>query len=271
MFGCQVSEEFELQFVGILILVDHNVAVAVADLFAEFGVFIEDTIGEHQQVIEIDEIVFKYILLIRFIDFGSFLIVTELCFAPCDLRSQEGVFVFGDFAGKKGDIEIDIELFGDRSQESFFVVTVDNDKVILAAEFFDMKLEKKQAEFVKCAEERRIGGLVFDEFQCPLPHLCRCFVGEGQSECIARVDTDFADQIRQPAGQSLCLSASRPGKDEQWPIDMFSCCTLVGVEIVQDRFHYRILFYYFNSMYLLSSYSKYIDYSRNMIRISLKK
>ena len=164
-------EEFELQLVGILVLINHNIPIAVAGLSSEFRIFIEDPIGKHEQVVKIHKIVFEYVFLICFVNFGCFLVILEFCFFSCDFRCEKRIFVFGDFTGKKRDIEIDFEFFYDRSQEALLVVTVDNDKIVFAPQFFDMKFQKKQTKFMKSTEKRRIGGLIVDHPQCPLTHL----------------------------------------------------------------------------------------------------
>jgi len=206
-------EEFVLEFVGILILIDHDVAVAVGRLGAEGRIGIEDLICQHQQVVEIDEIVFDNVGLIRFVDLGNLFVVGQFRFFGHFLRGEQDIFVFADLVGHKRDIEVDFEVFGQGADEAFFVVAVDDDEGVGAAEAFDVEFEKEQTKLVEGRQQGRVGTLVADETNGAFAHLSGCFVGKSERQGIGRVDPHFADEVRQSGGEGLGLAAAGTGKD----------------------------------------------------------
>ena len=104
VFAAEQAEKFVLQFVGILILVDHDVLVAFTGLPPEIVVLFEDAVAEHQQIIEIDEIVLFDVALVGLVDPCGFLVIGKLRLGDDLLRAEEGVFVFGDFAGQEREV-----------------------------------------------------------------------------------------------------------------------------------------------------------------------
>jgi len=68
-------QKLELQLVGILILIYHDVLISVAYLFSKLWICIEYLVGQHQKIIKINKIVFNNILLIPFIYQGDIVIV----------------------------------------------------------------------------------------------------------------------------------------------------------------------------------------------------
>ena len=77
-----------LQFIGILVLIDHNIFVTVAGLFSQCFILIQDLIGKHEQVIKIDKVVLFYICLVLFIDLCYLFIVGEFSFLNDHFRGQ---------------------------------------------------------------------------------------------------------------------------------------------------------------------------------------
>ena len=72
MLAAKMLKELELEFVGVLILIDHNISIMIAYLFSERWIFIQYPVGEHQEIIKIYQVVFENILFVGLIDFGYF-------------------------------------------------------------------------------------------------------------------------------------------------------------------------------------------------------
>src|SRR4030042_6742593 len=68
-----------------------------------------------------------------------------------------------------------------------------------------------------------------------LPHLVSGFVGEGDCKDVPRGHPLLLNEVCDPVRQHPCLSASRPGKDEQWPFRFQAGLLLNRVEIINKR------------------------------------
>ncbi len=79
-------KQLELQFIGILILIYHDVLVSLACLFSERIIFTEYLIGEHEEVIKVHKIVLFDVLLIFDVNIGYLFVVRQLSFFQYQFR-----------------------------------------------------------------------------------------------------------------------------------------------------------------------------------------
>ena len=209
-----------------MIFVDHDIAIFFRCLSTQIGILIEELIGEAEQIIEIDEIIFEQIGFILFIDFSNVLVVRKFRLRVRFGRIDERILIAGNFTGDQGSGKISIDFFND----FLFVIGIDNYKIISTSQQMDMKFEKKEAEFMKGTKQRGIG-ILGDKSHRPLTHLFGRFIGKSEGECVACGNSDLIKQIRKACGNGFGFSASCSCQNEQRTVNPLHRTALCFIKI----------------------------------------
>ena len=150
-------------------------------------------------------------------------------------RRDQGVLVTRDLAGDERRRQVAVDLL----EDTFLVVGVDDDEVVLAPEAVDMELQKQQPELVEGTQQRRIT-LRRDHREGAFAHLLGRLVGKGQRQRIARGHPDHVQQVSEARGDRRRLSAAGPGQDQQRPFRLPDGRCLYLVQVFEYMFHFPL-------------------------------
>ena len=210
--------------------------VTAAGLFGEFREFVQQAVGQRNEVVEIDQVVLQEVAFVLFVNLGDLLVVFELGLRVGLGRGDERILVTGYLAGDQRNRQIVVDLF----ENTFFVVGVDHHEVVLAPETVDMEFQKQQTELMKGTEQRRIA-LRRDHCQRAFAHLLGRLVGKRQRQRIARRDADHVQQVGQARCNRRRLTAACAGEDEQRPLRLSDRPCLYIIKVFKYMFHRPLL------------------------------
>ncbi len=232
-------DDVGLEPVGVLVLVDQDVAVARGEPAPDIGVAFEKEEPVEQQIVEIHEIGIAFALEIAFEDGGDDLrLVVELRrpFEQHVLELAPGV----------DDIAVDIDEeprpgqppignlrrdVGERvAHEIAGVLTVENAEPRGVADLLGVAPQDPVAGGVECpAVHPR--GVAFEEAPDPVQHLARGLVGEGEEQDLTRWYPVF-DEAAGAVDQGPGLAGAGAGEHEHGSAGVHDRRVLLFIEIV---------------------------------------
>src|SRR3989454_2358032 len=214
----EVSQEHVLGAVGVLVLVEEDVLVAVLPLLERAVARLEQAAGEEQQVVEVDCVVLTQKLVVALPDDGGDAVQLSLRARGQIRRSFELVLRAGDDRGDGAGVEDALARVrvGHRLTEDGALVslvvdgerTIDPDRRTLAA-------EEARTEGVKSPDGELSEALFPYEAVEPLPHFPSRLVGESDGQDRTRGHPEISDQVRDPVRQDPGLAGSGAGEDQQ--------------------------------------------------------
>ena len=218
-------DELELAGVGVLVFVDHDIAVLAPAGIQSIGMFPEQTQGQEDEVVEIDGIAGVESALVaagHVFGQGTDRRVFEAAAAAAILELAE----HGQHRARIGLLPLGRNLAQDLLHRGELVARVVDHEVLLVAQFFDVLPEDPDTQRMKGAkcgsfEEGILGcaGLTArlrhlgDHFIDPLEHLLGGLVGEGHRQDVPRGDA-LADHVGDAAGEGACLASAGAGQDQ---------------------------------------------------------
>ncbi len=209
VFGGQKAHQFELSHVGVLILVHHNVLESFLIIVQDLGLRPEQFHGLHDQVVEIQSVIFLKAVLISLIDIGDHLFPG---IAPCHLlilfRGDEPVLGPGD--GRQGlslfeKPGICLQLFINLFHHRLLIVPVINGKTGFVSQISDVPSENPDTGGMEGADPHAVCSVFYLGIH-PLPHLSCRLVGKCNGQDIPGIHLLFPDQVSDPVGQHSGLA-----------------------------------------------------------------
>ena len=221
MLAGEQADDRGLQRVGVLVLVDHEVAVPLRELAAHVVVLAQELVQLDEEIVVVDELALGFVL-------GVGVLQAEQVFGVLE---KVGVGVLDEVGERAGLVDRHAEHLGDRllaREASFLLVEPElgaqqADDVLGVAAIEDGEAAG-QPERRAVAAQRRVGerveGAAGDLLAAPVEqrrgaaeHLGRRLAGEGEQEDGARVDAelDQAGDAEAPEyGSCRCRRRRRP-------------------------------------------------------------
>ena len=228
----EVRHEFELEPVGVLKFVHHEVAKFPLPLLAHRRVLGEQLVGEQQQIVKIHRVHRLQLLLVfrKHRRRQRLLVARRHLAPPVALR-------FTDQALRH--IRLQLFILRRRAGDDLFdqpggVALVVNAEVSFVAQLVDVLPQHPHAERVKGGHGHRLGLLRRDQFRQPLAHfLCR-LVRESDRKDLRRVHA-LRDEKRHACRDDARLPGARAGEDEQRTLGRAHGAFLLGIEVEKSE------------------------------------
>src|SRR5581483_8729296 len=233
--GGEMVDEAELGGVGVLVFIDHDVAIFGATGFEGVGVFAEEAQGEEDKIVKVNGVAGVE---------GALVLEVDVAGEGADIGIGEnlGPFAAVFVAAQKGEDGVGIDflaLVGDVAQDLLdggkllgFAV---NNKIALEAEFLDVLAEYAHAQGMEGADGGaarfaiRAGGAAADQLADTLLHLARGLVGESDGEDVVWSDA-FLDEARDAGSDDAGFAGAGAGEDQDGAFGGFDGLALRRVE-----------------------------------------
>ncbi len=227
-----------LRDVGVLILVDEDVAEPALILRQHVVVGLEDGQDVQQQVTEIDRVQRSQPLLILRIELDTAMVVgTSL--ACRDLFGRPGaVLPVVDMARElpgRPALLVDVGSDDELLEQADLVVGVEDGEVRLQAGKLGMAPQDLHAQGVKGAQPRHPLDRLTQQTRHPFLHLAGSLVGEGHCHDLVRARMARVQQMRDPRCQRLRLARTGARQHEYGALERLDRLALRGIEIVEVR------------------------------------
>ena len=244
-FAGQQLHQLVLGAVGVLVLVDQQIAVAALVALARFARDLEQADGFEQQVVEVEGVVLAQLGLVALIDVGDALAVGILGGEVVLLRIDHVVLGPGDAAqnGARGELlGVEAHAAHDLLDDGLLVVFVVDGEgagqaLVADLEGLDVAAQEAHAERVEGGDERLGQRGVAEQPVDALGHLAGGLVGEGDGEDGVGGDAFFADEPGDAAGDDAGFARAGAGEDEQGAFGGLDGGALFGIQIVDERLH----------------------------------
>ena len=243
-----VREEREnavLREVGVLVLVDENVAEACLVAFAHFGVVAEEEKRVEEQVVEVEGLGGAEVPLVAFVDFVEALHALGVV-APLDGRvgcvgrgEDEAVLGFRDAAGHTArlvDLFVEAQFFHNVFQEGAGVGSVVDAEVGGDARVGCLHAEQTGKKAVERAAPHAVGREVGTDLPDAFVHLAGGLVGKGEGENAPRLSA-LLQQVGYLVGQYTGFARTCAGNDERGAVGVGHCGVLFEVECFSECGH----------------------------------
>ena len=230
----QQVEQVVLRHVGVLVLVDHDVAQAVLVPLADGVVAAQHLDGVHEQIIEIEGGVLAQAVLVDAVDAGDhsvepviFRVALE-CFGVDEVVLQgadappnllRGVQVVGDF-------QIADDLFDQRQ----LIRRVVDDEIGREAKVLGFAAQQTRAGGVEGAEPQRQAGGAKQAVH-PLPHFLGRLVGECHRQDLFGAHPAVADQVGDAVGDDARFPRTGTGQNKNGALGVLHRFPLRRVEL----------------------------------------
>ena len=243
LFAGEELHELVLGTVGVLVLVDEEVAVAALVAAADFLGDVEQADGFEEQVVEVESVVFAQLGAVGLKDVGDALGVGVFGAEVVLLGIDHVVFGPGDAAedGARGELfGVEAHALHHLLDDGLLVVfVVDGEGAGEAffphAQGLDVAAQDADAEGVEGGDEGFGEGGVADEAVDALGHFRGGLVGEGDGEDGVGGNAFFADQPGDAAGDDAGFAGAGAGQDEQRAVGGFDGGALFGIQIGEER------------------------------------
>ena len=217
VFFRQKAYQPELGSIGILIFVHQNVPEPFLIILQYLGMFFEQLHSPHDQIVEIQRVVFCQRSLIFSVCFGSSLFEGISCILRQVIRGQQLILRMRDRRHDRFflvQLCVQIEAAADFLDHILLVIGIVDGKMIVKSEKIDMAAQDPHTGGMECRDPDALPALS-DQPVHPVPHLLRCFVGKGDREDIPGIDLFLIDHISDPVRQDPGLAGARPGQDQK--------------------------------------------------------
>jgi len=234
----EVPQENVLGTVGVLVLVDQDVLVAVLPFLERAVARLEHAAGEKQQVVEVDRVVLAQELVVPLPDERRDAVELALRVRSQVSRSLELVLRAGDHIGDRPGCEDLLARVGVAHRltqhRPLVGLVVDGERTLYANER-PFPAQQPRAKPVERPDSELGQALLADQAVEPLPHLLRGLVREGHRQDRARRHRQVADEVGDSVRQDAGLPGPGAGEDEERPVAMCHGGALLGIERIQDR------------------------------------
>ena len=249
-FLCSPAQQFHqlvLGAVGVLVLVDQNVAEAPLVALAGGRGHLEQAHGFEQQVVEVHGVVLAQLGFVRLVDVGDALAVGVARAEIVVLRVHHVVLGPRDAAqhGARGQLlDVQPHAAHDLLHQAGLVVLVEDGErarqaLVVDLQGLDVAPQDAHAEGVERGDQR-----LGDAWRGPagvhaLAHLRGGLVGEGDGQDGVRGHALLLDQPGDAAGDHPCLARARAREDEQGALRSLDGGALFWIQFGDERLRHE--------------------------------
>ncbi|MPL84433.1 hypothetical protein SDC9_30398 [bioreactor metagenome] len=222
-----------LRDVGVLILVDKDIAEPALILRQHIRVGLEDRHHMQQQIAEIDGIQRAQPVLIGGVKLGAAVVEGRGLGALHPLGRQRAVLPAVDDArelARRPALLVHVRGEDQLFQQPDLVVGVEDGEVRLQPDEFRMPPQQLDADRVEGAQPRHPLDRTAEQPAHALLHLARGLVGEGHGEDLVRAATARMDQMRDARGQGLGLAGAGARQHQHRAVKRLDRGALRGVQ-----------------------------------------
>ena len=223
--------------VGVLVLVDVQVAPAILVVRQHAGRLLEQPHGLVEQVVEVERAGRLEARLVRPIRAGGDLLLVAARSGLRCVGADQVVLPAADLAsstcGRSSLVLQQVEIAHDQLDRARLIVRVVDREARVDADRGAVAAQDARAQRVERAHGH-VARLLADEREDARAHLGRGLVGERDREDLPRLDALDADEVRDAMGEHARLAAARAGQDQQRPFGRGDGARLLGVEPRDD-------------------------------------
>ena len=233
MFSGQELQQPVLRVVGVLVLVDEDVAERVRPLLACFGKALEHVVRQHEQVVEVDRVRLEQALLVERVHVGNGLVVERLHTLGVLTGADEAVLRVRDLRvdpTRREPFRIALELLEALLHEPDLVGLVVDREVRAVAETRRLAAKDAAAGGVE-GQYPEAAGAAAEQVLEPLSHLAGSLVREGDGQDLIRLRADGVDEVGDPVREDAGLPGACAGDHEQWPFGRQHGLPLHGIQV----------------------------------------
>ncbi len=236
VLGGEQLQQPVLSVVGVLVLVDQNVAEGAAPALTHLLEQLQRVDGPHQQVVEVHRVRLEHPLLIERESLGDDLLkwtrrrfrihpgVDQLVLGAGDLRADRA---------RRVALRVDVQLVHAAFEHPQRVGLVVDREAARVAEPLSVGAQHPGAGRVEGRHPHRPGRAA-DQRLDPLAHLLGGFVGEGDREDLARPGGAGRQQVGDPVGEHAGLAGAGAGQHQQRPLAVAHRLALRLVQLRQQ-------------------------------------
>ena len=239
MLWCAAGEQAQpevLGDVGVLVLVDEDVAEPALVLGEDVRVVLQDRDDVQQQVAEVAGVQRLQPLLVLGVELRAAVVEGARLRRGHPLGRQRAVLPAVDQAGeqpRRPALLVDVRGQDDLAQEPDLVVGVEDGEVRLQPDELGVPAQDADRERVEGAEPRHALDDAADELADARLHLARGLVGEGDGEDLVRPRPAGVEQVRDAGGQRPGLAGAGAGQHQHRAVERLDRGALRRVQVVE--------------------------------------
>ena len=234
VLGGQQVGDLVLDVVGVLILVDANVAEALLVLVEHLGAGAQQLERAHEQVIEVHRVGGAQATLQLHIDLCGLFIVGAIGRFEHILGPDHGVFGRTDLAADHVDGELlllDTECLHNVAHHALGIVVIVDGELTGIAQQVGVLAQHAHAHGMEGAHPHATG-TAGNKCRQTLAHLGRGLVGKRDGKDLPGLNTQVAEHMGDAEGQDAGLARASTGKDQQRTLGRQDGLALGGVKAV---------------------------------------
>ncbi len=233
----QLAHQRVLRVVGVLVLVDQDVAEAAPVVLGDVREGLEEVDGGHDDVVEVEGVGLAQPPLVHRVRLRQGLL------KPVGSLVGEGLFVYqlvlqvrdlGVEGLRRELLRVQVQVPADERHQALGVGRVVDRERGREAEPLGLAAQDAHARAVEGGDPHGVGARA-DQALDALLHLTGGLVGEGDRQDLAGVDVPGGQQVADPVGQDPGLAGAGAGHDEQRGARVHHGGGLLLVQAVQER------------------------------------
>ena len=228
--SCQRAHQSVLRGIGVLVLVQQQIADAFLPVGAQFGIGFQQLQRQADEIIEIHGVEGRQTLLIVGIDLRNLCFARALAALGCLIRSEPLVLGPG-YQILQCPQRIVLDALGcEILDQTLAVIGIQHGKPTAQASTRMLGLQKTQTQRVERAHRQSFRIRPFQQFAHTLAHLARRLVGEGDRGNFRSRQVLALDQVGNFFCDDAGLAGTGTGQHEQRAVTVLDGCALLGVE-----------------------------------------
>ena len=234
VLGGQQVGDLVLDVVGVLILVDANVAEALLVLVEHLGAGTQQLERAHEQVVEVHGVGGTQAALKLHIDLRGLFVVGAVGGFEHVLGPDHGVFGRADLAADHVDGELlllDAERLHNVAHHALGIIVIVDGELAGIAQQVGVLAQHAHAHGVEGAHPHAAGA-VGDECGQTLAHLGSRLVGKRDGQDLPGLNAQVTEHVRDAEGQNAGLARAGAGKDQQRALGGQDRLALCGIKTI---------------------------------------
>jgi hypothetical protein len=227
--------------VGVLVLVDQDVAEAPPVVLGDVGEGLQQVDRRHDQVVEVQRVGLAQPCLVGRVDLRQLLLHPRLGLGavglPVDQLVLQVAHLVAHRAGREA-LGVQVEVAADQRHQPLGVGRVVDREGAGEAQLLGLGAQDPDARGVERQHPHRPGAGT-DDGGHPLAHLAGGLVGEGDRQDLAGLHVAGREQVGDAGGERLGLAGAGAGDDEQRAALMDHRLALLRVEPLEQPVHRR--------------------------------